>query len=46
VCWFAGSIALGALYDVSPIALSAFSVVLQLCALPLLVATARRVARA
>ncbi|WP_345942487.1 MFS transporter [Streptomyces sp. SID2888] len=38
VCWFAGSLALGALYDHSVIGLVIFSVVLQLVAVPLLLA--------
>ncbi|MFF9125545.1 hypothetical protein ACF09J_19955 [Streptomyces sp. NPDC014889] len=38
VCRFAGSLALGTLYDRSATGLVAFSVVLQLAALPLLLA--------
>lgn len=42
VCWFLGSVALGALYSRSPTALAGLSFALQVAALPLLVATARR----
>ncbi|MFB7738015.1 MFS transporter [Streptomyces sp. NPDC056112] len=38
LCWFAGSLALGALYDRSVTDLVAFSVVLQLAAVPVLLA--------
>ncbi|MGW5124065.1 MFS transporter [Streptomyces sp. NPDC004069] len=41
LCWFAGSLALGALYDRSVTDLVAFSVVLQLAAVPLLLAARR-----
>jgi MFS family permease len=34
VCWFLGSWLMGALYDVSPAGLAAFSVIVQLAALP------------
>ncbi|WP_325099952.1 MFS transporter [Streptomyces sp. GMY02] len=37
ICWFAGSLALGALYDHSATSLVIFSVALQLAAIPLLV---------
>lgn len=43
VCWFLGSLALGALYDRSVTALVVFSVVLQLAAIPFLLKV-RRVA--
>ncbi|MEV5987699.1 MFS transporter [Streptomyces sp. NPDC052051] len=36
ICWFAGSLALGALYEVSLTALVVFSAMLQLAAIPLL----------
>ncbi|MBV8372876.1 MAG: MFS transporter [Candidatus Eremiobacteraeota bacterium] len=42
VAWFAGSAAMGALYDVSIAGLVIFSVVLQLAALPLLFIASRR----
>ena len=42
VAWFAGSALMGLLYDRSIFALVIFSVVLQLAALPLLVAAARQ----
>jgi MFS family permease len=42
VCWFAGSVALGVLYETSVTMLVAFSAVAQLAALPFLVSTARR----
>ncbi|MEU6284391.1 MFS transporter [Streptomyces sp. NPDC047028] len=41
VCWFVGSVALGALYDTSVTALVVFSAVLQLAAIPV-VLTVRR----
>ncbi|MER7967526.1 MFS transporter [Streptomyces sp. NPDC096080] len=44
VCWFLGSLALGALYDRSVTDLVIVSVVLQLAAIPLLLATVRRAA--
>ena len=34
VCWFLGSWAMGALYDVSPVGLVVFSMVMQLAAVP------------
>ena len=45
IFWFLGSVALGILYDRSIVALVAFSVVLQLGAIPLLAVTARELAR-
>ncbi len=45
IFWFLGSVALGLLYGVSIFALVAFSVVLQLAAVPLLALTAREVTR-
>jgi len=39
--WFAGSAAMGFLYDVDPLALVVFSVVAQLVALPLFVVSRR-----
>lgn len=44
ICWFAGSIILGLLYDRSVGALVIFSVALQLLAVPLLILTRRRLA--
>lgn len=41
ICWFAGSIALGALYDRSVIELAIFSAAVQLAALPFLAVAAR-----
>jgi predicted MFS family arabinose efflux permease len=35
ICWFLGSWLMGALYDVTPMGLVAFSVVTQLAAIPL-----------
>jgi MFS family permease len=46
VCWFAGSVVLGLLYDRSLTALAAFSVAVQVAALPFLLATVRRLRRA
>ena len=42
LAWFAGSAAIGVLYDVTLVGLVAFSVVLQLAAVPLLLLLARR----
>jgi predicted MFS family arabinose efflux permease len=42
IAWFAGSVALGVLYDVSVDATVALAVVLQLAAVPILVAVTRR----
>jgi MFS family permease len=44
VCWFAGSIILGLLYDRSLAALAAFSAIAQLAAIPVLLATRHRLA--
>jgi predicted MFS family arabinose efflux permease len=42
VSWFLGSTLLGVLYDRSLVALVVFSVVIQLAAIPVLVATGRQ----
>lgn len=42
LCWFAGSILLGLLYDRSRLALVIASVMLELAAIPILIAVARR----
>jgi predicted MFS family arabinose efflux permease len=42
LCWFGGSALLGLLYDYSRPALNAFSVTVQLAALPVLAGVARR----
>ena len=43
VAWFAGSAAMGALYDYSIVALVVFSVVAQLMAVPMFLLAMRRV---
>jgi MFS family permease len=42
LAWFAGSVTMGLLYDRSPAALAAFSVIAHLLAIPVLVAVSRR----
>ncbi|HOK05913.1 MAG TPA: MFS transporter [Syntrophales bacterium] len=41
LCWFAGSAAMGYLYDFSPLAAASLSLALQLCSLPWLMAVGR-----
>jgi MFS-type transporter involved in bile tolerance (Atg22 family) len=44
VCWFAGSALMGALYEISPAALVAFSLTCQVAALPCFAAAGRAIA--